>query len=409
MPARSSGTALEATPHPLLAAARELADRLVAWRRDFHRHPEIGYTEARTPAIVAEHLRSLGLDVRTGVGRTGVLGLILGRAETPCVLLRADMDALPIEEAADVPYRSTVPGVMHACGHDAHTAILMGVACVLAERAGELPGSVKLAFQPAEENGAGALAMCDDGAVVDPPIRAAAALHTDSDVPAGAIRVRPGPITAFTDGVTIRVRGHSAHAAAPHTGVDTVVVAAEVLLSLQAMIAREVDPLRQRVLSFGMVHGGTAENVVADETVLRGTLRTFDLATRRHAFSRIRRHAVQVARAHGATAEVELAEGYPPQVNDAKLTDLIIDCGRELLGRRGVLPPGDPSLGGEDFPYFGRAAKVPSVMFELGIKGDGKPTIPHSPAYRFDELPALPTGVAVLSHFAMRCLAKLAR
>jgi len=355
-----------------LADALRMRKQLVKWRRLIHQHPELAYREARTASLVAEHLRSLGLEVRTGVGGTGVVGLIRGQRLAPAVLLRADMDALPIQEAADVPYRSRIDGVMHACGHDMHTAMLMGVASLLAARADALPGSVKLCFQPAEEAGAGAVAMIRDGVLADPPIHAAVALHE---------------------------------------GIDSIVVAAHLITSLQSLVAREINPLRQRVISLGMIQGGTAPNIVAESVTIHGTIRSFEEPVRRRLFARVRRHARAVTQAMGATAEVELSEGYPPQVNDARLVELLGACAGSMLGSRAVRRMDDPSLGGEDFAFYGREAKVPSIMFRLGItpRGEKDPAPGHSPLFRIDDEAVAPVGTAVLARYATEVLAELAQ
>jgi len=385
--------------------------QLVQWRRQIHQHPELAYGETQTAALVSGHLRSLGIHVRAGVGGTGVVGLIRGPRLAPTVLLRADMDALPIQEAADVPYRSKVAGVMHACGHDMHTAMLMGVASLLAARAGELAGSVKLCFQPAEESGAGALAMIRDGVLADPPIDAAVALHVHSRLPEGVVGLLTGPVTAFADSLRIIVRGRSAHAAAPHEGIDTIVVAAHLITSLQSLVAREIDPMRQRVVSLGMIGGGTAPNVVAESVTIDGTIRSFEEPVRRRLFARVRRHAKAVAQSMGATAEVELSEGYPPQVNDARLVDLLAGCAGSMLGAKAIRRMDDPSLGGEDFAFYGREARVPSIMFRLGItpRGEKNPAPGHSPLFRMDDEAVAPVGTAVLARYATELLADLAR
>jgi len=394
-----------------LADALRMRKQLVKWRRLIHQHPELAYREARTASLVAEHLRSLGLEVRTGVGGTGVVGLIRGQRLAPAVLLRADMDALPIQEAADVPYRSRIDGVMHACGHDMHTAMLMGVASLLAARADALPGSVKLCFQPAEEAGAGAVAMIRDGVLADPPIHAAVALHVHSHLPEGGIGVLTGPVTAFADSLRITIRGRSAHAAAPQEGIDSIVVAAHLITSLQSLVAREINPLRQRVISLGMIQGGTAPNIVAESVTIHGTIRSFEEPVRRRLFARVRRHARAVTQAMGATAEVELSEGYPPQVNDARLVELLGACAGSMLGSRAVRRMDDPSLGGEDFAFYGREAKVPSIMFRLGItpRGEKDPAPGHSPLFRIDDEAVAPVGTAVLARYATEVLAELAQ
>src|SRR5688500_2990489 len=325
----------------LKAAADAIADEVVETRRDLHRHPELGYEERRTSALVAERLRALGLDeVRTGVGQTGVVGILRGSAagaNTKTVLLRADMDALPIQEATGLPFESTIPGLMHACGHDAHTAILLGAARLLAERRAQLRGSVVFMFQPAEENGgAGALRMIEDGVLDDPKVDAAFALHGAGRRPVGQAAISPGPSHGSSDRFIITVRGKGGHASAPHSTIDPVVVAAHIVTALQTVISREVPPSEQAVLTVGSITAGTIFNVIPETATLRGTFRAHSEHVRTLLRTRIEEVAKGVASALRATAELEeFGIGYPPVVSDAAMAELAAAAAREVLGEAG--------------------------------------------------------------------------
>src|SRR5512136_2457392 len=264
----------------LKSEAAALKDQLIAWRRDFHRHPELGFQEFRTSGIVAKYLSSLGMEVQTGVGKTGVIGLLEGSQPGPVVMLRFDMDALPIQEANQTDYVSQTPGVMHACGHDAHTAIGLGIAQLLAKHREELAGAIKFVFQPGEEGCGGAQAMIADDVLENPKPDVALGLHVWNDQPLGLLAAGNGGVMAAADIFTIKVQGKGGHGAQPHLCVDAVLIASHIVVALQSIVARNVDPHQTAVVTVGSIHAGTAFNIIAETAELKGTIRTFDAATR---------------------------------------------------------------------------------------------------------------------------------
>jgi amidohydrolase len=387
-----------------LQHARALHADLVRLRRDFHRHPELAFQETRTASTVARELEALGLEPRTGVGGTGVVAE-LRAGDGPVVALRADMDALPIEESNIVEYRSSVDGVMHACGHDAHTAMLIGAARLLAAAAGEAgfpTGTIRFLFQPAEEqsdaeNRSGAWHLVADGAM--DRVTAIFALHVGPHLPAGRLFASPGPVMAGSDTFTAHVLGASSHGARPDRGVDAIVLAAHVVLAAQNGVARRIGPMDTGVLTFGTIRGGTAENILADRVDLDGTLRYFDPAVR----SRLRdalQGALAVADALGGRHELTLRDGYPPTVNDPRLTRLATDAGRALLGRDGVWAA-EPMMGTEDFAILLREA--PGTLLWLGAAPSDRPRELHTPDMDIDES-VLSIGAAVLAECGVRAL-----
>lgn len=396
------------TPAQLLDRARALAPTLVATRRDLHRHPELGFQEFRTAEIVAKRLGSLGLDVRTGVGRTGVVADIVGRPG-PTVAVRADMDALPIEQdsGADPDYRSTVPGVMHACGHDAHTSGLLGTAELLVgiRDAGELKGTVRLLFQPCEETVddeglSGASRMIDDGALEG--VQAVTGLHVGSNLPSGIALIAPGPIMGGGEELLMDVRGRAAHAAFPHEGVDAVVLAAQGVVAAQQAVSRRIPPTSAGVVTFGRIEGGRAPNVLADHVRLHGTLRYFEEPVR-DALRGAVRDAFAGAAAPGGSAELTIRPGYPPVVNDSPATNAVTLGLTEQFGRDAVQPM-PPVLASEDFAFFART--VPGVFFWLGA-ALAEPRQHHHPRFDIDES-VLPIGAAALARAALSLLDHLA-
>ncbi len=377
---------------PAAPTAAEI-EEMVATRRDLHAHPELRYAEHRTAARVAERLRALGLAPRTGVGGTGVTALIEGRAPGPCVLLRADMDALPLTEQNAVPYASRTPGVMHACGHDAHTAVLLGVAGVLAGRARPARGRVLLVFQPAEEGGNGALAMIRDGLLEDPPVEAAFGLHVWNHLDAGKVAVVDGPFMAAVDEFVITVRGRGGHGAMPHETRDPVLAAAQVVCALQQIVARNVSPLEAAVVTVAAIHGGSAFNVVPDEVVLRGTARAFSDAVWRALPGRIEEVATGVAAAHGCRAEVSLERLMRPTVNDPAMAERVRAAARPVVGAQNLVV--ERTMGGEDFAEV--LARVPGCYFFVGSRNEAKGLVHphHSPFFDIDE-DALAIGARIL-------------
>lgn len=390
----------------MLHRAKKLNDSLVALRREVHRHPELGFQEERTARLVADRLAELGIAVRTGVATTGVVGdLVPGPEADPCIALRADMDALPIQEESDVAYASQVPGVMHACGHDVHVACLLGAAQLLAEEAaaGRLPGRVRFLFQPAEEGQdeeglSGAMRMVNEGAMDG--VDAVAGLHVWADTPAGAIGVREGTMTAHPDKFKLVVKGREGHGAFPQRGIDAIVLSAQVINALQTVISRRLDPTRGKVISIGTIQGGTKENILAGAVTMTGTIRTFDEETRERLLDEMKR-ACGVARALGGDFELTIVPGYIPVVNDRAMVNLVRQAGVDLLGSENVqeLPM---EMGGEDFSYFSREA--PGCFFWLGGGFPGEPKrIHHHPRFDVDES-CLPVGAALLAEVAVRYL-----
>ena len=385
----------------LLQRARAFDSDLIELRRDLHAHPELSFHEERTAATAADAVEALGFAVRRGVGGHGVVAEI--GADGPTVALRADMDALPITEINDVPYASTVDGVMHACGHDAHTAMLVGAARLLARRheAGELPGTVRLLFQPAEEaadadNRSGARHMMDAGATQG--VDAIFALHVGPHLPAGKVFTREGALMAGSDTFTAHVLGRAAHGARPDAGVDAVVLAAHVVLASQDAVARRLSPMEAGVLSLGTIRGGTAENILAERVSMDGTLRYFDPDVRRRLQSALG-SALAVADTLGGGHELELRDGYPPTVNDPAMTRLAWSAAETILGEDGVWEA-ERMMGAEDFALL--LGQAPGALLWLGAAPD-EPRELHRPDMDIDES-VLPVGSAVLAGCALQAL-----
>jgi amidohydrolase len=371
---------------------------LVRDRRDLHQHPELGFKETRTGLLVEERLRNLGYDVRTGVGRTGIVGL--KGAGARCVLLRADMDALPIEEANEVPYRSRHPGAMHACGHDGHVAIGLEVARRLA--AVTLPGAVKFAFQPAEELSGGATAMIGDGILGAPPVHAAFGVHVWNELPVGMIGITAGAMMASVDEFDITITGTGGHAAMPHRAIDPVLVAAHVITALQSLVSRRRDPFEEGVVSVTQVAAGHAFNVIPQQATLRGTVRTFGGKFYDDAPQLVEDTARGIARAFGADATIEFRRLTGPLMNDPTMADLMKSVGEEIVGKNRV--KGDlRTMGGEDMSYF--LKQVPGCFAFVGsAKADGTSFPHHSPRFDIEE-DALPIAAELLTQATARYLA----
>jgi amidohydrolase len=387
--------------------------KVVAWRRDIHEHPELSGQETRTAKLVADHLRSLGIEVQTQVGMTGVVGVLRGGKPGPVVALRADMDGLPVTEQVDLPFKSKAKalwqgaevGVMHACGHDNHVAILMGVAEVLAGMKAQVPGTVKFLFQPAEEGLGGAQAMVDAGALGAPTPAAVFGLHV-WPIRVGAIGIRVGPQMAAAGNFTIIVKGRQTHGSQPWSGIDPIVVASQIVLGLQTIASRQVNvAYLPSVLTVGQIAGGNRSNIIPDSVVMVGTLRTFDDAMRADIASRITRTAQQIAASAGATALVTVDQGGLVQANDTTLTERMLPTLKRTAGFGGLQNIG-PIMGSEDFPVF--AKNIPSVFFFLGVTPKDKDLATaspnHSPLFFADE-GALETGVRAMANLATDYLA----
>ena len=382
----------------MLKRAREIEHQLSTWRREFHMHPELGFQETHTAARVAEVLESLGYRVRTGVGRTGVVGE-RGRG-SPIVAIRADMDALPLQEANDVPYASQVPGVMHACGHDAHTAIALGVATLLAQET--LPGTLRFLFQPAEEVGdeegvSGAPRMVEDGAMEG--VDTVLALHVDGDVPVGDITLDAGPSSAGVDTFYGTIIGRGGHGAYPHEVVDPIYIAGHVILALHGIVSRRLHPFDPAVVSIGSIHGGQADNVIPERVEMCGTIRYMEPKVQEKIHAEIER-AMGITRTLGGDYELKFEIGYPPMLNDAGAVDLLREVATDLLGAEHIEPP-ERSMGAEDFGFF--STLVPGAMFMLGCRIEGDERKHHNPRFDIDER-CLPIGAAILAEAAGRFL-----
>jgi amidohydrolase len=376
----------------------QLASSMVAMRRDFHRHPELAFQEYRTSAKLAEFLEALGLEVTRGIATTGLMARLKGSRPGRTVLVRADIDALPIHEATGAEYASQNPGVMHACGHDGHAAIAAHVAAVMSELREEIAGELRFVFQPAEEIVQGARPMIEAG-VMD-GVDAVVGLHLWSQLPAGMVGVRSGPIMAAADAFTLTVHGRGAHAATPHLGTDPVLIGAHLITALQSLVSRETDPLLSSVITIATVTAGEgAHNIIPERAELKGTLRTFDAPLRQHLMRRIEELSSALASAMGGSAEVTWRPGSPAVVNDPAMTERFLAIARERVGER--LIEIAPMMGGDDMAEF--LLRAPGVYFWVGA-GDpasGKDKPHHHPAFDIDDERALPLAAELLARTAL--------
>ena len=369
---------------PIVNRVADLQPDIQAWRRDIHQHPELLYDVHRTAAFVAERLREFGCDeVATGLGRTGVVGVIRGRkpagkGDIKGIGLRADMDALPIEEATDLPYASKTPGKMHACGHDGHTAMLLGAARYLAETR-NFAGDAVVIFQPAEEGGAGAAAMIRDGLLDRFPIDQVYGMHNGPGIPVGSFAIRSGPIMASMDAIDIRIEGRGGHAARPHICIDSVLAGAQLITALQSIVSRSVDPLEAAVISICEFHAGNARNVIPQTADLRGTARTLTADMRKLVEKRVHEVVAGVAQMTGAKIDLKYARGYPVVVNHASQTDVATQVAKEIAGDANVREMA-PMMGAEDFAYM--LEQRPGAFI---FCGNGDSAGLHHPAYNFND------------------------
>jgi amidohydrolase len=373
-----------------------LAD-VVAVRRDLHMHPELGFEEHRTAGIVEDRLRHLGFDVHTGIGRTGVVGVIKGRKPGRTVMLRADMDALPILEENTHAYRSRVDGKMHACGHDGHVAILLGAAELIAAGKDDLAGSVCLLFQPAEEGHGGARAMIEDGVLERFGIERAYGLHLNTKLPAGVLGFREGPFYASSDSVEIEVLGVGGHGSAPHDAVDPIYTAANFITSVQQIVSRHVDPLEPAVVTIGSIHGGTIHNVIPRTVRMLGTVRAFSEDVRSAMPERIERVLKSCCDAMGAKYEYEYLWRYPVTSNDPDQTKYARALAQGMFGDERIVTA-DKLMGAEDFSFF--AQRVPACFYSLGARGGTSTSNPHHSSTFDIEESSLATGVAMMAALA---------
>lgn len=383
--------------------AKEVESRMIEWRRDFHQNPELSNREFRTSKIVAEHLQKLGLEVKTNVAHTGVVGILRGQKDSPVVALRADMDALPVTELADVPFASKNKGVMHACGHDTHTAMLMAVAEVLSKVRDRLPGTVKFIFQPAEEGApsgeeGGAYLMIKEGVLESPKPEAIFGLHVGINQP-GALAFRSGGAMASSDRFKIVVKGKGTHGGMPWLGVDPIVVSSQIVLGLQTIVSRQTDlTATPAVVSVGMIKGGTRNNIIPPEVEMEGTIRAFDPKIRKDIHERIKKTATMISESAGAAAEVNVQLGVPVTFNDPRLTTQMTPTLERVVGQ-GKIMTANQVTGAEDFAFY--QEKIPGFFFFLGITPPGTKPIPnHSPYFLVDE-GALIVGVRAMANLAV--------
>lgn len=385
-------------------AAKAIEDQIIAWRREIHRNPELQLETVKTEALVASALKDMGIEVRQGVGGHGVVGLLRrprGSDSARTIALRADMDALPVQEETGKPYASQVPGVMHACGHDGHVAMLLGAAKILSEMREDLAGNVKFIFQPGEEGPGGARLMIEDGCLEDPRPDMIVGAHVGSlwNVAAGQVGFRSGPLMAASDRFLVTVKGRGGHGAAPHTSVDPVVVAAHIVLALQTIVSREVNPIQPAVVTVGVIQAGTASNIIPDSCVLKGTVRYLNKETGSQIAARIREISEGVASGMRAEAVVEYRRGYPPLVNDVAVTEFVAESATKVVGPENVVTA-DQTMGGEDMSYY--LEKIPGTFFAIGSNNAAKGIVfpNHHPKFDIDE-DMLHLGSAI---FVQACL-----
>lgn len=395
--------------------AKNIEPKVIEWRRDFHEHPELSNREFRTAEIVAKHLKGLGLEVRTGIAHTGVLGILKGGKPGPVVALRADMDALPVTERVPLPFASKARstylgqevGVMHACGHDTHTAILMGVAEILAGMKKDLKGTVMFIFQPAEEGAppgeeGGAALMLKEGLFKNPKPEVAFGLHISSDLEVGKIRYKPGGTMAAADEFSIKVKGKQSHGSRPWSGVDPIVTSAHIIMGLQTIISRQMELTKEAaVITVGKITSGVRNNIIPEEAEMIGTIRTLDTAMQRDIHERIRKTATLIAESQGATAEVNIEIGYPVTYNDPELTAEMLPTLFKVAGEENVFVS-RPSTGAEDFSFYAR--EVPGLFFFLGGMPEGQDALDaaphHTPDFFIDES-GFVTGIKALTQLTL--------
>ncbi len=382
----------------MVSRAQEMGPRLIAWRRDFHMHPELGFHENRTASLVAETLNSLGYRMRVGVGRTGVVADIGN--EPPVIAIRADMDALPIQETNPIPYASQTPGIMHACGHDAHTAIALGVATLLSKE--KFPGTIRFLFQPAEEVAdedgiSGAPRMIADGAIEN--VDRLLALHMDASAPTGTISIDVGAASAGVDTFYASIIGQDGHGAKPQEVIDSIYLAGHVILALHGIVSRRIHPFDPAVVSIGSIHAGKADNVLPEKVDLTGTIRYLDESVQEKLHVEIER-AMEISRTLGGDYKLRIEIGYPPMINDALVSKIIQDTAKDLLGPN-CIESRRMEMGAEDFGFFLKGA--PGAMFRLGCCIEGDQRKHHSSRFDIDER-SLPLGVAILAESALRLM-----
>ena len=360
----------------------KIKNTIIETRRDLHKHPELSFKEFRTSKIVSEKLEKFGFEVQTNIGKTGVIGVLKGKHKGKTIAMRADMDALPIQETSDVPYKSINDGIMHACGHDAHVAILLGAAEILSKKINQINGNIKFIFQPAEEGFGGAQYMIDDGAIDD--VDEIYGLHVWNYQKAGTVGIKSGPVMAAADKFTISIKGIGGHGAAPQGTVDATIVASYLIQSLQTIVSRNVNPLESTVITIGQINGGNNFNIIADKIILKGTARAYTQKNRNLIKKRMHEMCKGVGQTFGAKIQLNYKDGYPPVINDNNITNNVKKAANKIIPE-GIVSP-YLSMGGEDFSYF--ANKVPGCFFFLGSLPEGKEmmsTPQHCSHYDIDE------------------------
>jgi amidohydrolase len=386
----------------VISRARALKERMIRVRRHLHRHPELSFKERETSRFLAKELRALGLKVQHPFSGTGVLAILEGGKTGRLVALRADMDALPLQEETGLPFASRNPGAMHACGHDAHMAGLLGAAQILYERRRELRGGVRFLFQPAEETvPGGAKGMIASGALAG--VSVIFGLHVDPVLPTGTIGTKSGVLLAQADDFDLTIIGKGGHAARPHTSVDAIVVSSLVIQALQTIVSRRINPVTPAVVTVGRISGGTKHNIIADRVLMQGTCRSLDAGTAKKLKGSVGQIARDIARASGATCLFKYTMGYPPLINPERETRFAHEALGNLLGKKNVLSLPEPLMGGEDFTYY--LKKVPGTFLRLGIRNEKLgSTFPwHHSKFLVDE-EAIPIGAAALAHLALEYL-----
>jgi hippurate hydrolase len=378
----------------------KIAPEMIDLRRRIHEHPELAFEEHKTAALVADSLKGIGIAPQTGIGKTGVVGVLKGNGGAT-LGIRADLDALPIMEATNLPFASKVPGKMHACGHDAHTVIALGVAKVLHELKSELPGTVKFIFQPAEETLAGAKAMIADGVMDNPKVDMMLGYHNWPQVDAGKVGWLPNVVMASSDAFDLMLSGKAGHAAHPHTAIDTVVAAAHIITLLQSVVSREVAPVVPAVMTIGQIQGGTARNIIAGSVLMKGTVRTLDAAASGQIEASMRRILDGVCPGLRVSYALDWQRLAPVLRNNPDMLAPTLEAAREILGDEQVVPLAGPSMGSEDFAWF--AEKVPSAHLRIGSRIDGLSCQVHNADYDCNDL-AIPTGIRAVAYAAIKLL-----
>lgn len=388
------------TAEKIKAISNDIFPRLVNLRRDFHQYPELGFKEFKTSHRVTKELEKLGIRVKRGIATTGVAGVLNVKKKAKTVALRADMDALPIQEQTDFAYKSKNKGVMHACGHDAHMACVIGAAIILSELKGELNGNVKFIFQPSEESPpGGAKPMIQAGVLKNPAVSCIFGLHCDSSIPVGKIGVKEGPFMAQADSFNITIKGVGGHGARPHDGIDAILVAAQAIQALQTIASRKIDPVQPVVISVGKIEGGTKRNIICDKVTLEGTARSLNKEVARRIPVLLKNIISGVVRSAGASFELSYSLGYPVLINNPQATDLARATIANMFGRQAIFEIKKPLMGAEDFAYY--LEKVPGTFLRLGIKNPKKNAIYpwHHPKFTVDEN-AIKIGASVLAGVA---------